>query len=62
MEKTKKNYYYVYKFTQEKGKEIIETLEQSSKQDKNKLEDDKLDAFKYNEEVLSIEIVYYLKC
>lgn len=51
--------YYVYKFTQEKGKEIIETLEQSSKWDKNRLEDDKLDAFKYNEEVPSIENGYY---
>lgn len=51
--------YYVYKFTQEKGKEIIETLEQSSKWNKNRLDDDKLDAFKYNKEVLSIENGYY---
>lgn len=51
--------YYVYKFTQEKGKEIIETLEQSSKWSKNRLDDDKLHNFKYNEEVLSIENGYY---
>ena len=50
---------YVYKFTQEKGKEIIETLEQSSKWSKNRLDDDKLHDFKYNEEVLSIENGYY---
>ena len=51
--------YYVYKYTEEKGKEIIETLEQSSKWNKNRLDDDKLDAFKYNKEVLSIENGYY---
>lgn len=51
--------YYVYKYTEEKGKEIIEILEQSSKWSKNRLDDDKLDAFKYNEEVLSIENGYY---
>ena len=51
--------YYVYKFSEEKGKEIIETLEQSSKWSKNKLDDDILDDFEYNEEVLSIENGYY---
>lgn len=51
--------YYVYKFTQEKGKEIIKTLEQSSKWSKDRLDDDKLHDFKYNEEVLSIENGYY---
>ena len=43
----------------QKRKEIIETLEQSSKWNKNRLDDDKLDAFKYNKEVLSIENGYY---
>lgn len=51
--------YYVYKFSEEKGKEIIETLEQSSKWSKNRLDDDKLDDFEYNKEVLSIEKGYY---
>ncbi len=51
--------YYVYKFTNEKGKEIIETLDKNSKWNKNKLNDDKLNAFEYNEEVLSIENAYY---
>lgn len=51
--------YYVYKYTEEKGKEIIETLEQSSEWSKNRLDDDKLDDFEYNEEVLSIENGYY---
>lgn len=51
--------YYVYKFTEEKGKEIIETLEQNSKWSKNRLEEDKLDNFEYNEEILSIENGYY---
>ncbi len=51
--------YYVYEFTKEKGKEIIRTLKKSSKWSKNKLEDDKLDDFEYNEEVLSIKNGYY---
>lgn len=51
--------YYVYKFTKEKGEEIIKTLEQSSKWSKNRLDDDKLDDFEYNEEVLLIENGYY---
>lgn len=51
--------YYVYKFTREKGEEIIKTLEQSSKWSKNRLDDDKLDDFEYNEEVLLIENGYY---
>lgn len=51
--------YYTYKFTEDKGKEIIETLNTNSKWSKNKLDDDKLDDFKYNEEVLSIENGYY---
>ena len=51
--------YYVYNFTEEKGKEIIGTLEQSSKWSKNRLDDDKLDDFEYNKEVISIENGYY---
>ena len=51
--------YYVYEFNEEKGKEIIETLEKNSKWSKNRLDDDKLNDFKYNEEVLSIENGYY---
>ena len=51
--------YYVYKFTEEKGKEIIETLEQNPEWSKNRLDDDKLDDFEYNKEVLSIENGYY---
>lgn len=51
--------YYVYKFTEEKGKEIIETLEQNPEWSKNRLDDDKLDDFEYNKEVLSIEKGYY---
>ena len=51
--------YYVYKFTEEKGKEIIETLEQSPKWSKERLDDDKLDDFEYNMEVLDIKNGYY---
>ena len=51
--------YYVYKFTEEKGKEKIEMLEQSSKWSKDRLDDDKLDDFEYNKEVLDIKNGYY---
>ena len=51
--------YYVYKFTEERGKDIIEELEQNQKWSKNKLDDDKLENFEYNEEVLSIENGFY---
>lgn len=51
--------YYVYKFTEEKGEEIIETLKQSSKWSKDRLDEDKLDDFEFNKEVLSIENGYY---
>ena len=51
--------YYVYEFTEEQGKEIVEMLKQNSKWSKNKLEDDKLDDFEYNKEILSIENGYY---
>lgn len=51
--------YYIYEFTEEKGKEIEVNLEKYVKWSKNKLEDDILDNFKYNEEVLSIKNGYY---
>ena len=51
--------YYVYKFSEKNGKDIIETLEQNSEWSKNKLDDDILDDFEYNEEVLSIKNGYY---
>ena len=51
--------YYVYEFTEEQGEEIIKTLEHSSKWSKTKLEDEQLNDFEYNEEVLSIENGYY---
>lgn len=51
--------YYVYTFSEEKGKEIIEALEQNQKWSKKRLDDDKLNDFKYNEEVLSIQNGYY---
>ena len=51
--------YYVYKFTKEKGKEIVKTLEKSQKWNRNRLDDDKLDDFEYNEEVLSIKNGFY---
>ena len=51
--------YYVYKFSEENGKDIIETLEQISEWSKKKLDDDILDNFEYNEEVLSIKNGYY---
>ncbi len=51
--------YYTYEFTEEQGKQIVKTLEQSKIWSKNKLEDNILDDFKYNNEVLSIENGYY---
>ncbi len=51
--------YYTYQFTEEQGKEIINTLEKSPKWNKSRLEDDKLDDFEYNKEILSIENGYY---
>lgn len=51
--------YYVYEFSEEQGQEIIETLEKNSKWSKNRLDDDILDDFEYNSEVLSIGNGYY---
>ena len=51
--------YYVYTFSEEKGKEIIKTLEQNQKWSKNRLDDDILDDFEYNKEVPNIKNGYY---
>lgn len=51
--------YYTYKFTEDKGKEIKETLDPNPKWSKNRLDDNKLDDFEYNEEVLAIKNGYY---
>ena len=51
--------YYTYQFTEEQGKEIINTLEKSTKWSKNRLEDERLEDFEHNKEVLSIENGYY---
>ena len=51
--------YYTYQFTEEQGKEIVNKLENSPIWRKDRLEDDKLDDFEYNEEVFSIENGYY---
>lgn len=51
--------YYVYKFTEERGKEIIEELTQNQKWSKNRLEEDKLENFEYNKEVFDIKNGYY---
>ena len=51
--------YYVYKFNDEQGKCIVETLKNDSKWSKEKIEDDKLKALEYSKEVHSIENGYY---
>lgn len=51
--------YYTYQFTEEQGKEIINILEKSPKWNKSRLEDEKLENFEHNIEVLSIENGYY---
>ena len=51
--------YYVYNFTEEKGKEIANSLDKNEKWNKNRLEDGKLDNFIYNPEVLTIQNGYY---
>lgn len=51
--------YYVYEFSKEQGKEIVETLEKNSKWSKNRLDDSILDNFEYNKEVLEIKNGYY---
>ena len=51
--------YYTYEFTEEQGKKIIEILDKSSKWNKNKIDDNILNNFEYNKEVLSIKNGYY---
>lgn len=51
--------YYTYEFTKEKGKEIEEALSESQNWNKEKLDNNILERFKYNEEVISIENGYY---
>lgn len=51
--------YYTYEFNEEKGNEIEETLSKSQNWKKEKLDDNILDCFKYNEEVKTIENGYY---
>lgn len=51
--------YYVFEFDKEKGQEIVELLNNSNIWSKEKLDDDILDAFKYNEEVMNLENGYY---
>ncbi len=51
--------YYVYNFTEEREKDIVQQLEQNQKWSRNKLDDDKLKNFEYNQEVLNISNGYY---
>lgn len=51
--------YYTYQFGKEEGKRIVKILEQSTRWSKERLDDDQLESFEYNEEVLSIENGYY---
>lgn len=53
------NDYYVYNFDEEKGKEIEESLNKSQIWTKEKLENEILESFEYNSEVLNIENGYY---
>ena len=51
--------YYTYEFAEEQKKDILNILEKSPKWTQDRLDNDKLDDFEYNEEVLSIENGYY---
>ena len=51
--------YYTYEFAEEKWKEIEETLNKKQSWSKEKLPENILNCFKYNEEVNSIENGYY---
>ena len=51
--------YYTYQFTEEKGKKIEEVLNKSQDWSKEKLDENIIDCFKYNKEILSIENGYY---
>ena len=51
--------YYTYQFTEEKGKEIEDILNKKQFWSKEKLAEDIIDCFEYNEEVNFIENGYY---
>jgi len=51
--------YYVYNFNKEKGEEISTTLDKRSNWSKEKIENDILDCFEHNSEILDIENGYY---
>lgn len=51
--------YFTYQFTQEKGEEIKDILNKNQSWSKHKLDENKIDCLKYNEEVKSIENGYY---
>ena len=51
--------YYVYAFTEEKGKEITRSLTKSRYWKEDKLKEDILECFKYNKEVNFIENGFY---
>ena len=51
--------YYVFEFNEEKGREIVNALRNSSIWSKEKLNDSILDCFRYNQEVMTLENAYY---
>lgn len=51
--------YYTYKFNEEKGKEIEENLNKSQSWSTEKLDNEILDCFEYNNEIFSIQNGYY---
>jgi len=51
--------YYTYKFNEEKGKEIEENLNKSQSWSTEKLDNETLDCFEYNNEIFSIQNGYY---
>jgi len=51
--------YFTYQFTEEKGKEINGILKENQSWSKEKLDENAMGAFEYNEEVNSIENGYY---
>mgnify|MGYP003290787636 CR=1 FL=1 len=51
--------YYTYNFNEEKGKDIEEFLNKSQNWSKEKLDNDILDCFEYNNEIFDIQNGYY---
>lgn len=51
--------YFTYQFTEEKGKEINNILKDNQSWSKEKLDQNAIEAFEYNDEVDSIENAYY---